>query len=698
MRRSLSAVAAGWALRAHAERDFSGTTASGAYYRIAVPDSWKTGDTLVLFQHGLTLRSAGAESRSRPDRGSAVERRLRDRRVELQPALVGLVHGARRQCRIARRVQAAGRHAGRDHSLRRIARRPDRAEAGRGSALRTGARRLCGVSAGGRFARLGRRHRPAPGLRRRLCRRRRFADRRRSRIRGPTTSSDIPDNLSDLQDEAQLLQTLIPLNQCTGVNLPKDTAQRRDAAASDGADEPGPHHQREILRHQRGLRDLCAERSGARAGQARRPESVHATSASTTAMRRSTRTSRASTPIHSRRCISATSRISAAGSAATKVISIQTSQDQLVIPANQYVLRQTLPATQLTSALVNESTPSHCGFTLAEGVGRLGSPAPWIGGAPQPSVNDLQTDCTRAMAQRRRRSVPLRCEHHRADVRQPGAAAPASHRAAGRRALQRAVVRPGAQRRGHRAGSSRRRPCAGIHVYLSASRRTGPAGLADRRRRRARQRHRIHRRATFFARLPAAPASRALGPHRPGVRRLQQRPHALGRTARLGFARSADHAHHRARTDWTAALPRGIAPTQASGSWYDPRYIGSGFVFEQLDAQRVAAIWFGFDGAGNQIWLSGIAQQGVDGYAGTFYQPIGPRFGSAYDLRRVQSGSAARCRTRSIQCIERQRRPCRDFPDCPTPPLPWSLDAVANHVPRRAWPMRPLMDDAAFLA
>src|SRR5262249_5747661 len=32
--------------------------------------------------------------------------------------------------------------------------------------------------------------------------------------------SDIPDNLSDLQDEALLLETLLPLNQCTGVNLP----------------------------------------------------------------------------------------------------------------------------------------------------------------------------------------------------------------------------------------------------------------------------------------------------------------------------------------------------------------------------------------------------------------------------------------------------------------------------------------------
>ena len=40
---------------AHAQRNFSGTMPSGAHYRIAVPDGWKSGDTLVLFQHGLTF-------------------------------------------------------------------------------------------------------------------------------------------------------------------------------------------------------------------------------------------------------------------------------------------------------------------------------------------------------------------------------------------------------------------------------------------------------------------------------------------------------------------------------------------------------------------------------------------------------------------------------------------------------------------
>ena len=72
-------------------------------------------------------------------------------------------------------------------------------------------------------------------------------------------------------------------------------------------------------------------------------------------------------------------------SPSTKVISIQTSRDQLVIPANQDVLRHTLPASQLTSALVNESSPTHCGFTLAEGVAGWEALRAWVAGAPQPT-------------------------------------------------------------------------------------------------------------------------------------------------------------------------------------------------------------------------------------------------------------------------------------------------------------------------
>ena len=63
------------------------------------------------------------------------------------------------------------------------------------------------------------------------------------------------------------------------------------------------------------------------------------------------------------------------------------------------MLRQTVPGTQLTSALVNETSPSHCGFTDAEGVAGWEALRAWIGGGAQPSVDDLQTDCNAAVAE-----------------------------------------------------------------------------------------------------------------------------------------------------------------------------------------------------------------------------------------------------------------------------------------------------------
>jgi hypothetical protein len=73
---------------------------------------------------------------------------------------------------------------------------------------------------------------------------------------------------------------------------------------------------------------------------------------------------------------------------------MHTSRDQLVIPGNQDFVRNALPADQLTSAIVDEDTPTHCGFTDAEGVAGWESLRAWKDGAPQPDVADLQRACT----------------------------------------------------------------------------------------------------------------------------------------------------------------------------------------------------------------------------------------------------------------------------------------------------------------
>ena len=70
----------------------------------------------------------------------------------------------------------------------------------------------------------------------------------------------------------------------------------------------------------------------------------------------------------------------------------------------------------------------------------------------------------------------------------------------------------------------------------------------------------------------------------------------------------------------------------ASGAWYDPAYFGRGFVFEKLDPQNIASVWYGFDADGNTAWLSGVLHADSNGdFGGTLIQGLGPHFGPDYD-------------------------------------------------------------------
>ena len=257
-----------WALCAHAERDFSGTTASGAYYRIAVPDSWQNGDTLVLFQHGLSFDPPAPN----PDLGPIADLQLSEgyavaassysqRSWALFTAFddnAELLAAFKQQVGTPGAIIPYGGSLGGLIALK-MAEDPRFAPV---------PGRLCGLSAGGRFARLGCRHRPAPGLRRRLRRRRRFADRRPAVSVGvqPERHSGRSFRSAGRSQAAADADSAEPVHRRQPA---EGYPQRRDAAPSRRADGSGAHHQRKILRHQRRLCDLCAQRPGARAGQAR---------------------------------------------------------------------------------------------------------------------------------------------------------------------------------------------------------------------------------------------------------------------------------------------------------------------------------------------------------------------------------------------------------------------------------------------
>jgi len=78
----------------------------------------------------------------------------------------------------------------------------------------------------------------------------------------------------------------------------------------------------------------------------------------------------------------------------TKIVSIHTSHDGLVRVQNQYALQNLVPSNQLTVGIVDDShSPSHCGFSIDEGLAAWDELTDWVNGALQPSVLDLELAC-----------------------------------------------------------------------------------------------------------------------------------------------------------------------------------------------------------------------------------------------------------------------------------------------------------------
>jgi hypothetical protein len=77
----------------------------------------------------------------------------------------------------------------------------------------------------------------------------------------------------------------------------------------------------------------------------------------------------------------------------TKIVSIHTDGDGLVLVEQEQPYRDTVPASNLTIAIVDEAGNTHCGFTEAEIVSGWEALRAWVSGAPQPSPTDVQNTC-----------------------------------------------------------------------------------------------------------------------------------------------------------------------------------------------------------------------------------------------------------------------------------------------------------------
>jgi hypothetical protein len=614
----------------HAARELTGNTAGGAYYKIAVPDGWKSGDTLVLFQHGLSFEPPGPD----PDLGPIEDLQLSEG--------YALAASSYRQRSWALFTAA-------DDNAELLA--TFKQQVGTPGAIIPYGASLGGLvalklSEDSRFA-------PVPGV---------YAacpPAAGSRVwdtaidvrlaydvvcngagEFPTGAQpypwaydldDIPDHLSDLFDQAQLLQTLVPLNQCTGVNLPSSlrngAMQRRLAQLMNLAHITSEkffvtnsgyatYALSDLVRAPDKLNDLSPFTN---VGVDYNDDAINAGIARIQGDPFSSLYFRWASDFRGR------------VDPATKFISIQTNQDQLVIPANQYVLRQTLPASQLTSALVSETTPSHCGFTLAEGVAGWEALRAWIATNQQPQVADLQTGCNAAIGQ----GVAGPCRYD-ASIQVPTFDSQVRPR-------QQAGVLPLVLDAGF-SGQwfDHARNGEGISLEILPGNKAllyfftyPPAGVAGTQTWLTAVGDVVGNGIEFAdVQLPALDASGQLsGTH----------------WGRIGLTFS-DCNDAMMRWDGPAAwgsmeVPisrltglQGLAcgttahTDQSSGAWFDPSTNGRGFVFEQINATTLATIWFGFDAARNPSWLTGVLQAGTDGsFGGTLAQGAGPHFGAAYD-------------------------------------------------------------------
>jgi len=76
-----------------------------------------------------------------------------------------------------------------------------------------------------------------------------------------------------------------------------------------------------------------------------------------------------------------------------KIVSLHTDKDGLVIVENENFYASVVPHANLTTAIAVETTPTHCGFSMAETQAGWEALRAWVAGGPQPTAQDIQNGC-----------------------------------------------------------------------------------------------------------------------------------------------------------------------------------------------------------------------------------------------------------------------------------------------------------------
>ena len=634
----------------HAQQVLTGRTASGAYYQIEVPTGWKAGDTLVLFQHGLSFDppapnpSLGPLATLQLQEGYAIAATSFSQRswalFNAPDDNAQLLDVFSQQVGVPGAIIPWGGSLGGLIALK-LAEDPRFAPV-------PGVYSACPPAAGSRVWDFGIDARLAYDV---VCKGINGGELPTGKQPIPWAYNlgDIPDNLSDLEDEAQLAQTLLPVNVCTGINLP--SVLQNGAMLRRLAELESFAH---ITTDKFFLIDMGYSTYGL-SDLVRAPDKLNGLNPFTT-----TGVTYPDPAINA-----GIARIDADPFAslyfrwasdfrgrvdpATKVVSIQTSEDELVIPANQYVLRQTLPSAQLTSGIVNESTPTHCGFNTAEGVAGWEALRAWIAGGQQPSVTDLQNGCQAAISAGQ--AGPCRFD---ASIVPPSFDSQVAPRPAS--------TAPPVDARYNGSWYDPARSGEGIILEILPNNKAAmyfftfpPAGVAG-------QQAWVYGIGDVIGNgIEFADVLRPLLDAQGNL--------TLQSWGRLGLTFSdCNTAGVRwdGPSNWgsmevplarlstlngLSCTSNGNAPSQPSGGWYDPTKSGNGFLFEQLDAQNLSVIYFGLNPDGTQTWLEGLGAPASDGsYSMSLVQPQGTQFGAAFDASKISKPITFKLQPLTLSC------------------------------------------------
>lgn len=375
-----------------ASRVYTGVAQSGAWYQIEVPDGWHAGDAVVLFQHGFDLKTASNPPGLGPLRevmlaeGYAVAATSYSQRGW---ALFTAIPDNRELIDVfTQKVGAPGEIVPFGGSMGglialQLAEAP-------GLPPVHGAYALCPAAAGARLWDAAIDLRLAWDV---VCHDAGDLPRGDEPLPWALNLDLVPDDLGDLSDDDGVARALVALNRCTGVNLPpflrNDAMQRRLDELMAFTHITDEHF----------FVTNVGYAAFVLADLVRAPDKLGVHNPFTTVG-----VDYSSDPLIDAgiaRLVAEPAAAAALHAASdfhgdvgdAKIVSMHTSRDQLVIPGNEDFVRDLVPSAQRTIAIVDEDTPTHCGFSEAEGVAGWEALRAWMGGAAQPGVADLQDQC-----------------------------------------------------------------------------------------------------------------------------------------------------------------------------------------------------------------------------------------------------------------------------------------------------------------